>query len=192
MKRIINIFIISLLLTSCDILTTRVPEEPKRPSSNFIPATQPERLFQNLKSSIEESISENYMACFLDTLYIKKNFSFIPAIGVETQYASFASWNLMSEKKYFDELKNKLGNNSSIQFNYSITQESLSGGDSATFVIDYEIPINSSNSSIAGEYKGSAYFVIFLDSRKQWVIVEWRDIKRENFLCWSDLKGRAY
>jgi len=33
---------------------------------------------------------------------------------------------------------------------------------------------------------------IFLDSRNQWVIVDWQDIKKENLLCWSDLKGRTY
>lgn len=174
MKKFTKILPVILIVISCDLLTTRTPEEPKRPSANFIPATQPERLFQNLKSAIEEKISENYMACFVDQLYLQKDFVFIPAIGVEIQYASFSDWNLQSERKYFEELKNKLGSSSNIEVIFNNITQFTRSGDSAVYLIDYNIPITSNNQSINGQYQGTAQFNIFEDSRGQWVIVKWR------------------
>lgn len=182
------IILLSFVVISCDIFTTRNPEEPNKPSSNFLPATSPEILFQNFKSSIEEKIIENYMSCFVDTTFLKKRFNFIPAIGSVSQYTVLSSWSINEEKQYFNNLKAILPQGRNIVITFDKTQENLFN-DSAYYFIDYSITINSN--IIGGTYKGTAQFKIFADSRRQWVIVEWQDIKKENYLCWSDLKGRT-
>ena len=192
MKKLLTITCISVLfISSCDLLTTRTPEEPKTTGSNFVTASTPEILFQNLKSSVEQKITENYLACFVDSLYLSKRFLYIPAAGTFNQYPILNSWNLQLERQHFDNLKTNLQQNSSISLTYE-NIESTPLGDSAIYIIDYDLVLNSSNSAISGSYKGTAQFKIFTDSRNQWVIVEWQDIKKENFLCWSDLKGRTY
>ena len=193
MKRII--LIISILsfavMYSCDMFTTRDPQQPQATSSNFIAATTPEILFQNLKSSVEEKVIENYMACFVDSSYLKRSFNFIPAGGVITQYPVLNTWSLQAERQYFNNLKTNLQQSSKITLNYSQNQLTPLG-DSAIYVVDYELTVNTSNSSISGLYQGSSQFKIFLDSRNQWVIVDWEDIKKDDLSCWSELKGRTY
>lgn len=187
--------IISLLLVitfvSCDLFTTRDPESPENPSTNLIPATTPDILFSNLKSSIESKVLEYYLSCFVDQTYLSKDFVFIASGSALTQYPVLSFWNLNSERQYFNNLIANLSEGSSIAISYE-NQTNSPQGDSSIYSLDYTININSTNAALAGEYKGSAQFKIYLDSRNQWVIVEWLDIKKENYSCWSDLKGKVY
>jgi hypothetical protein len=190
-KSFIYITLISLFLVSCDLLNTRDPEDPDKLGSSNIPATSPQVLLQNLKSSMEEKITENYLACLVDSSFLRKKFQFIPATGSITQYPVLNVWNLSSERQYFNNLKANLsqGANISLKFNNEVNTPL---GDSAIYSFDYILQISSNNLTFAGQYSGSALLKIFLDSRNQWVIVDWQDIKKDNFLCWSDLKGRTY
>jgi hypothetical protein len=190
-KNILYITFLSAFLISCDLLTTRDPEDPDKLGSSNIPATSPQVLLQNLKSSMEEKILENYLACLVDSSFLKKKFQFVPATGSVTQYPVLNIWDLSSERQYFNNLKSNLsqGANISLQF---INAVNTPLGDSAIYSLDYTLQITSNNLTFAGQYSGSALLKIFLDSRNQWVIVDWQDIKKENLLCWSDLKGRTY
>ncbi len=188
-KHLYIIFLFALL-TSCDIFTTRTPEEPDKPSSNFLAATSPAILFNNLKSSVEEKIVENYISCFVDTSYLKKKYNFIAATGSIAQYPVLKNWSLSEEKQYFINLISKLPEGKNIELTLTNTQLNLFG-DSAVYYYDYNLVVYSDNKLIGGPYKGSAQFKIFTDSRNQWSIVEWQDIKKENYSCWSDLKGRT-
>ncbi|HOI30259.1 MAG TPA: hypothetical protein PLZ15_10940 [Melioribacteraceae bacterium] len=191
MKNIFSILLFSLLVISCDLLTTRDPEEPDKPGSNNIPATSPQILFQNLKNSINEKIAENYLACFVDSSFLRKRFSFVPASGSVTQYPVLNSWNFTSERQYFTNLRANLSQGGSITASFSDAVNTPQG-DSVIYTLNYSLQISSGNPNLAGNYSGSALFKIFLDSRNQWVIVDWQDIKKENLLSWSDLKGRTY
>lgn len=191
MKKIFSILLFSLLVISCDLLTTRDPEEPDKPGSNNIPATSPQILFQNLKNSINEKIAENYLACFVDSSFLRKRFSFVPASGSVTQYPVLNSWNFTYERLYFTNLRANLSQGGSITAAFS-DAVNTPHGDSAIYTLNYSLQISSGNPNLAGNYSGSALFKIFLDSRNQWVIVDWQDIKKENLLSWSDLKGRTY
>ncbi|MDP3582568.1 MAG: hypothetical protein Q8S39_11595, partial [Ignavibacteria bacterium] len=55
------ILILLVILTSCDMFSTREPELPTTSSSTQVPATTPDILFSNFKSSIEEKIIDNYI-----------------------------------------------------------------------------------------------------------------------------------
>lgn len=184
-------YIIFIFLTvSCDMFTTRSPEEPNKPGANFIAATSPEILFQNFKSSIEEKIIENYIACFPDSSYLKKKFVFIPAAGSSAQYPILNNWTINEEKQYFLNLISKLPSGRNISLILENFQSNFFS-DSALCNVDYSLIINSNNQVIGGTFVGTSQFKIFIDSRKQWSIVEWQDIRKENKLCWSDLKGRT-
>ncbi len=189
--KIVVSLILMVVINSCDLFTTRDPESPENPSNNLIPATTPEILFSNLKSSIESKVLEYYLSCFVDQTYLSKDFVFIASGSALTQYPVLSFWNLNSERQYFNNLIANLLEGSNITITY-FDQTNNPQGDSAIYSLDYSINIVSTNTTLAGDYKGSAQFKIFLDSRNQWVIVEWQDIKKENYSCWSDLKGKVY
>jgi hypothetical protein len=189
MKKII-FFLFFLSLSSCDLLTTRNAEQPDTLANSNIPATSPDILFQNLKSSIEEKVLENYMQCFVDPSFLKKEFKFFPST---TQYPVLNNWNLDMEKQNFVNLKTRSKTGNSIVFGLSHTNLTQFG-DSAIYQFDYDLSISANDKNVNGDYKGKGEFKIFLDNRtlQQWVIVEWRDFAIENSSSWSELKWRLY
>jgi hypothetical protein len=190
MKKIIYLFLIYMLV-SCDLLTTRNPEPPNTLANNNIPATNPDSLIKNFKSSIENKILENYVSCFVDTAYLKRKFRFIPSAGSASQYQVLNGWNIESEKQYFQNQIIKAVSGTSIALTLS-NQLNTQFGDSADYQFDYNLAITSNDQNINGNYSGSADFKVLRDTRNQWVIVDWTDVRKGNFISWSDLKGRLY
>jgi hypothetical protein len=188
MKKII-IILLTFSLFSCDILNTRPPEQPVTAGNSNIPATSPDILFNNFKSSLHDKILENYTQCFVDQSFPQKDFRFIPS---PTQYSILNNWDIELEKQNFVNLKSRVGTNGTIVLELLNSTTTTPIGDSATYQSDYNLTISANNQSIDGVYKGSGEFKIFLDKRnpQQWVIVEWRDLANGNSLSWSELKGR--
>ncbi|PKL83298.1 MAG: hypothetical protein CVV24_05595 [Ignavibacteriae bacterium HGW-Ignavibacteriae-3] len=190
MKKVI-VALLVLLVASCDLLTTRNPEQPVTLANANIPATTPDILFDNLKSALEEKVVENYMVCFVDTAFSKKKYRFIPSSGSSSQFPVLNSWNLESERQYFKNQKTVSKAGKSIAFGLS-NKLNTQFGDSAIYQFDYNLSIAANDLSISGEYIGTIQFKIALDSRNQWVITEIDDYKKSSFPSWSELKGRLY
>jgi hypothetical protein len=188
-KNLLILVLLSGIVTSCDLFTTRSPEEPAGTSSGVVSAYDPETLFENMQSALEDGIVENYMACFVDDSYLNVDYVFTPASGAITNYPNLNNWNLQAEKEYFNDLISKLKSGTDISFDYTITQKDYNQVY-YEYVVDYTISFQSS--SLSGDYQGTSRFKIYKDSRSQCVIVEWQDIKKDNYDSWSDLKGRVY
>ncbi len=170
---------------------TRTPEPPDSPSISIIPATTPDILFRNFKLSIEEKILENYLSCFVDQSFLNKKYFFISSAGSASQFPVLVAWGIEAERQYFISMKSRsLPGRTIILTLYN--QVNTPHGDSAIYQLDYSISIASKDQNINGEYKGSAQFKIYRDSRQQWVIVQWDDIRKNDVRSWSDLKGRLY
>lgn len=183
--------IILAFIWSCDLLTTRDPEDPIIERSSYIVPSTPDILFQNLSSSFEEKILENYIACFVDINYISKQYRFVPAAGSISQFAELANWNLDAERSYFNNLRTISGDNMPMLLSlYNERSEPI--GDSAVYQFDYRLQVPLADENNSDEYEGSVLFRIYRDSRQQWAIGEWEDIKKENKISWSELKGRYY
>ncbi len=190
MKRIIFILIFSSLI-SCDIFESRDPEQPDTGRSNFIAATTPDILFQNLVSSLQEKVLENYMACFVDSSFLNRKFKFIPSAGSISQFSVLADWDLNAEGQYFTNVKSNLIDNSQIILTLTNEVRNIQS-DSAFFQYDYVLNVPLKDESKERNYQGSLSFTIQLDDRKQWVITQWEDIQKENLPSWSELKGFYY
>jgi hypothetical protein len=188
MKKIIYLFLIYMLV-SCDLLTTRNPEPPNTLANNNIPATNPDSLFKNFKSSIEDKILENYVSCFVDTAYLKRKFRFFPSAGSASHYPVLIGWNIESEKQYFQNQIINVLSGTSITLILS-NQQNTQIADSADYQFNYNLSITSNDQKINGTYTGTAEFKVMKDSRNQWVIVDWTDLGPGNPYSWSDLKGR--
>jgi hypothetical protein len=191
MRAKLPILFLLITLASCDLFTTRDPEEPTAPSSSQTPATSPEILFANFKSSIEGKILDNYLACFVDQSFLTKKYSFVAAAGSSVQYPVLTNWGIEAERQYFNNLKSTSTAGSSITLQLS-NSVNTPLGDSAIYQVNYTLSVALKDQTLSGDYSGIAQFKIYLDSRNQWVIAHWEDLRKDNSRTWSDLKGRMY
>ena len=182
------ILILFAFLVSCDIFDTRDPENPDTGRSNNLTATTPDILFSNLINSFSEKIPENYSSCFVDTSFLKRRFNFIPSAGSISQFPSLLQWGPEAEDQYFRNVINLTPVNTPITLSLNNIAENIFG-DSAIYQIEYNLIVPFESQMV---YGGTAKFKIFRDSRTQWVIVEWEDIKKEGSSSWSELKGSYY
>ena len=81
MKSFVTIFFFILLLTSCDLFDTRDAEPPDETRSNFRQAIEPEIVIENMINSFADKNVQNYLACFVDSSFIQRNFIFSPSSG---------------------------------------------------------------------------------------------------------------
>lgn len=178
-----------VILQGCDLLNTRDPELPDAGRTSFIPATTPDLLFTNLKNSLKEKVVENYMGCFVDPAFLNRPYIYIPSAGSGFQFDVFQDWNVFSERQYFNNVIGATTENSPIVL--QLLNEIINiVGDSAIYQYEYVLSIPFQEESAL--YKGNCQFHIRNDSRSQWVITRWEDIKDENYPSWSDLKGQYY
>jgi len=190
MKTTVTLLLV-ILVSGCDLFTTRSPEQPDTPANSIVPAFSPKILFENLKSSIEQKVLDNYMACFVDSSFLNRKFKFIAASGSVSQYPTLNNWTLESERQYFRWQKAISQSGSSVTLTLS-NSFNTQFGDSAEYQFDYDLSLSANDQAISGNYVGIVRFKIFLDSRKQWVIVQWEDSRKSSGQTWSDLKGRSY
>ena len=185
------LLILLFLVVSCDIFETRDPESPNTGRTDFITPTTPELLFNNMKSSLQEKVVENYMQCLVDPALSEDQFIFVPTASSMQNYPTLNNWERESERQYFNNLKTSVDDGSGILLELFNEFQNIQG-NSATFQYDYRIVISSVDQAIPGEYRGTAIFTILLDNRNYWVIKSWEDIGIESYSSWSDLKGRFY
>ncbi len=191
-KFIIFILFSGLIYSSgCDLLETRQAERPESERSEYVLATTPQQLFQNLQAAFRERIVKNYEICFVDTSFLKRKYKFIPSAGSVAKYNVLADWDIQAEIQYFTNLISKARKGELIILTLE-NEVSSPQGDSAQYTFDYTITIPVDDPDIPKEYRGSSQFKINLDANNQWVITEWQDIQKENYPSWSELKGRFY
>ena len=191
-KYLLILFFIILLISSCDLLTTRKAEKPDKGRSSFIAATTIEQLFENLKNSFREKIERNYESCFVDSSFLSKRYKFYPVTKATVKFNILNAWNLEAEKQYFTNLIAYTPKDKSIILNL-YNENSTRQGDSAIYNYDYTILLPHNKNEVENyEYRGSAQFKINLDANNHWVITEWIDIGTNNYPSWSELKGKFY
>ncbi len=181
----------SLLLISCDLLTTRKAEDPETSRSSYIVATTPDQLFENLKNSLAEKVEKDYMSNFVDSSFLSLDYKFTPSSEAILKYNILSEWNLDAEKTYFRNLINNIDENKQIVLDLQLVSNSVQE-NSEIRNYDYSINLPITSEGIPNYYKGNASFKINLDQNNQWVIVEWIDNKTEDYPSWSELKGRFY
>jgi len=190
MKKVIFILIL-FLFSGCDVLETRDAELPDTQRKSYLPATTPDILFLNIKNSLKEKILENYMASFVDNSFSPKPFIFIPSSESVASFPGLATWDLQSEQQYFNNLI--VGTKDNIPIILDLQNEIKSNmGDSAIYQYDYILSLTPNNENLSSSYRGNLKFYINLDSRNQWVISRWEDIKVGDNPTWSALKGALY
>jgi hypothetical protein len=194
MNKVILIFIVLVSFTSCDLFTTRDAENPDQSRSNHQPAIEPSIVIENLKNSLSDKNVQNYISCFVDTLFAERSFTFSASSEAVSLYQIFSQgWGLSEEKRYFSFIVNKVSPDFPISLGLSDENISNFSGDSliysASYIINLPVPFGD---PFPQNYAGSLQFNMLRDSRGEYVIYYWKDIKSGSSPSWSELKGSSY
>lgn len=194
MKKIIFLTIILLPLSACDLFTTRNAENPDQTRSNFQPPVEPAIVIENLKSSLSDKNVQNYIACFVDTIFADQTYNFSASSEAISLYQIFVQgWGLNEERRYFSSVTNRVPVDFPISLSLSNENYSSLSGDSLVYSATYSLnlPVSSSD-PVPQNYAGNLQFNMLRDSRSEWVIYYWKDTKSESLPSWSELKGSFY
>jgi hypothetical protein len=194
MKSLIFISLILLSLTACDLFTTRVGEEPNKIKSNWKPPVAPADVIENLENSLADKNVQNYIACFVDTIFADQSYNFSASSEALSLYQIFVQgWGLNEERQYFNSAANRVPLDFPITLKLADQNYSSLSGDSLIFSATYTIklPVQSGD-PFPQNYAGSLQFNMLRDSRSEWVIYYWKDTKSQTLPSWSELKGSSY
>lgn len=176
-----------LAFIGCDIFNTRTPESPSEQSSNFIQPTAPDIVVTNFQNSIEGFSVDDYIKCFVDTLFSDKKFEFGPSLETGIDRALFLGWNLESERQYLLNLgKPPFGSAGLILSNKHIISVT---SDSVVYNFDYSLFYPHNNPNFPTIFVGNLQFYIVLDQKHNWSIYKWLDFKTTSPYTWSYLKA---
>ncbi|HRP02322.1 MAG TPA: hypothetical protein PLE30_06710 [Candidatus Kapabacteria bacterium] len=194
----ILILIIPLLNTSCDIFSTRSPEEPDNSGSTFIPPTEPAIVIQNFESALRNRHLDNYLKCLNnDNSNINNKYAFIPSQNISTSFPSlFINWGIEEERRFFNSFKSNIDVDSVPILNWLERKAIIENPDSAVFESDYNFYINFSDNNIPKQYNGKLRFVMISNLNGLWSISKWYDynLNKSDTLqySFSSLKARLY
>lgn len=194
MSKVFLILAVSISVISCDLFTTRDAESPDQTRSNFQPAVEPSIVIDNLKNSFFDKNVQNYIACFVDTIFAEKSFSFSASSEALSLYQIFLQgWGLNEEKTYFSSIINKVSTDFPISLGFTGENISNFSGDSliytASYIINLPVPVGD---PFPQNYEGSLQFNMLRDNRGEYVIYFWKDITSGSSPSWSELKGSSY
>lgn len=189
-RKIKYVLLLFIIVTSCDLFVTRDPEAPDKSRTNNNLAITPDILIENLRKSLLDKNPENYIQCFVDVNFLNRIYNFQPTANAAIKYPKLTNWNLDDEKKYFNEFI-KSNSKKKISITFSNIEKNYNT-NFWTYKIDYLIEIVDNNTKTSIIYNGTSQLELFIDSRNQWSIVEWKDFQFENKPSWSDLKGVYY
>ena len=193
MNKAILILFVLISVTACDLFTTRPSESPDQTKSNFIPPVEAMDVISNITNSFSDKNVQNYMRCFVDTLFAEKGFGFSASSEAISLYQIFSQgWGLSEERKYFSSIINKVADY--IPITLGLSDENITNfGDSliysAKYTINVPVPFGD---PFPQNYEGSLQFNMLRDSRGEYVIYYWKDIKSGVLPSWSELKGSSY
>lgn len=193
MKQIYFI-LFSILISGCDLFTTRSAEPPSQARSDFQQAVTPELLISNFVSSLKDLNVQNYLACISDSSFSPKSFAFSPSSGAISQYPSLAdNWGKKNEEAYFNNLRSKITPNLPISLTLSNVSQNPQG-DSLVYSASYFLNVPTNDATFPQNYQGTLIFNMIRDSRSIWSIYYWQDSKNSSsqLPSWSELKGRTY
>lgn len=190
MKKYLLIFPLSFLAISCELFTTRVAEVPNQNRSNYETPFSAKKVIENLSNSLYDKNVQNYLSCFVDTLYSDKEYYFSASSEALSLY-QMQGWGINEENGYLNAVFNKVPKDIPINLTLRDTIYSSLGGDSAIYSATYDLNVPLVD-SYPNRYSGNLEFKMLRDQRSLWVIYFWKDTKSQTLPSWSELKGSFY
>jgi len=195
MRKYIALFItLTLILSACDMFSTRNPEEPDTGKSSFVPPTSPSIVISNFVSAVAEKNVENYLLCLADTAQSDKfYFNFKPTADAFALYSSiFVNWSRHSERNYFNKLITNMPDEVYPKISLTNTRFEVLLPDSAVFVADYDLKVEHLINSVNKHFNGRLQFTVYPRDNGLWSIKSWYDydVIQDTVQSWSFLKAQ--
>jgi hypothetical protein len=207
MKRrsVVSFVSILLMLSACDIFSTRTPEPPQN-SNTFIwtPATTVETLVANFVGTLTALDPSNYTRCFIastdSTGSGAKAFTFKPRTGLDPASQSiFTNWTVdgptESERAWLAKLAGLLPNNSQLSVSLGLNTPIENSNTTASLTTSYIVAVPQSSGSVVadtarGSFEMQFQLVTTEQGTKEWRIVSWSDFPPSSGTSetWTDLK----
>jgi hypothetical protein len=182
-----NVIIILLLISSCGLFETRIPEVPDLDNETFIPPTSADIVIENFLTAFNTKNINNYCDCFLDSVY-----KFIPSANAMLNYpVIFDVWKVADERKYFLGLTNVLGTSNLMKLEFINIKYDIQSSDSVVLFADYNIDLELIG-NIDTKYAGTISLTIIPTQNGTWGISRWLDFQKEgeNKPTFSELKAQ--
>ncbi len=195
-NKVIIIILILAGLQSCDLFSTRAPEQPDVGSSSFMPPTDPYIVIYNLTNAITEKNADNYRKCFSDLDSLNLGFQFIPsAEAIATYSGTFARWDVNAEVNAFKSMISRLNEETRPSILLPPNSDVPLGPDSVLYTADYKLEIRHSIVNIPTDFSGKIRMTIIKDKSGLFSISTWYDIDPpagDSTKSWSILKALFY
>jgi len=181
--------IITILFSSCDIFSTREPEEPNDNASLLLSQNSEDNLLSNFISALKGLNSVNYLNTLADNSNSEDNFTFSPTGVINQNYTElFNFWSKNDENNFIITLNSKLTEK---KMNIILQNQDWSYQiDSTVLTADYKISLVH-NYNIPKYYEGKLQLVMIKNDNNIWYIKRWLDyIKNDSLddISFSDLK----
>lgn len=182
-----------LYLVSCDLFTTRDPEDPDSNANNFLPPTSSDIVLSNFTNAFISKSIENYSACFTDSQDPMSRYEFLPSVNIYALYPeTFDNWSLDNERRYFNSLISNIPNEVIPELNWT-NLESEPFVDSVVYNLSYNLKIDHNKSGTPTEFNGKMRLTIVRNTNDLWSIRRWFDfLENEEDNTWSLLKAGFY
>ncbi|NQT35143.1 hypothetical protein HQ587_08135 [bacterium] len=188
------ILLLSLLLISCDLFSTRAPENPDDTSaSEWQFPSSPRIVVNNLEIAVGRRSIVDYMKSFSDASEAEMSFQFEADSETQLRYPGlFDNWGRENERSHVLALfsPDNLPLDSLVELTIVLDREPVVLGDSAEIYADYELHIGHKNETAPRQMQGQLDFGLKRADDGGWYLVFWRDVRIDGHDCWSDLKAR--
>ncbi|MDE3058357.1 MAG: hypothetical protein KGJ59_10420 [Bacteroidota bacterium] len=184
----------TLLISSCNLLKTRTPQNPVTPSTTNPPANSPTALLNNFISAVTKKDAVEYAKLFSDTASGSMPYTFVPAQSSAIRYtAVFSRWTKDSEQDYFQKAMASLSSGAIPSLVFLSDMNSgvvMFQSDSAVFQTDYVLFVPHTQPNLTTTFKGNARFYMAPNITNTWAIYRWEDFETAKDSSWSELKGQ--
>lgn len=182
---------ICILVSSCNLLRTREPENPISNNETNESATSADQVITNFISSLQQKNIQEYEKLFSDTVTHTQNYSFVPNQSSAARYlAVFGTWNKTSEVDCFRNIISAIGI-ANIQVSISNASTPIRyQSDSALFRIQYTLFVPHQRADVTTQFTGESDLYLSPNKNNIWMIYRWVDYETKKDSSWSELKGQ--
>lgn len=155
---------------------------PPDSGSTWVVPDDPQRVFQNMKTGLEDRTGANYFRSLNDA------FAFNPTAtdSVTQPPGTYDNWTVDVEKDVTDNI---LANASTVVVNFTDRVQIQDTSVEVKFDLRYELILTDAISGTDTSYKGAAQFTM-VNGSKGWQLSRWRDTEAESgFATWGFLRG---
>jgi hypothetical protein len=182
MKTLLRIWVIVMLSASTGCIFEVREADPPQSGSTWVVPDDPQRVFTNMKTGLEDLTGVNYLRSLNET------FTFSPTTedSLSLPPGTFVGWNYAVEEEVTNIILSEI---SDLSVSFTEREQIFGSGNEAKFKVRYQLTITDATSGDAVTYKGRAQFDM-VNGSKGWQLVYWRDEEREvGFATWGFLRG---